>query len=56
MGRDRKISDSDAEKEITRMMAESGKRDELRDKLLDHLNSSESGWRDQVILSAETLL
>ena len=51
MGRPRKSSnsasaDEAAEADLTRLLNESGKKDELRDTLMDHL--ANSGWRDQV--------
>lgn len=48
MGRHRKLSFSEAENELTRMLNESGKKEEFKAKLLERL--AETGWRDQVKL------
>ncbi len=53
MGRKRsshkELSLSEAEVEITRLLTESGKKEELRERLLDKL--ADSGWKDQVLLA-----
>ena len=45
----RKNSMAEAETHLNQMLDETGKKDELRDKLLEDL--SETGWRDQVKLA-----
>merc|ERR1711976_472199 len=46
MGRERKLSNGDAHAQLTHMLNEHGKKEELREALMTHLN--ESGWRDQL--------
>ena len=46
MGREKKLSNDDAHDQLTHMLNEHGKKEELRELLLTQLN--ETGWRDQV--------
>ena len=48
MGRARKSSVSEADAELVRILTESGKKEELREKLMEQLADPSSGWRDQV--------
>ena len=48
MGRQRKMSNDEAEIALNKRLDSSGKKEELKEKLLDQLN--ETGWRDQVAL------
>ena len=48
MGRTRKTSVSEADAELVRILTESGKKEELRDRLMDYLGDPSCGWRDQV--------
>lgn len=50
MGRTRKTSVSEADAELVRILTESGKKEELRDRLMDYLGDPSCGWRDQVKL------
>ena len=45
-GRNRKTSVAEAETQLNQMLDETGKKEELRDKILEDL--SETAWRDQV--------
>ena len=44
--RNRKTSVAEAETQLNQMLDETGKKEELRDKILEDL--SETAWRDQV--------
>ena len=46
MGREKKLTNDDAHDQLTHMLNEHGKKEELRELLLTQLN--ETGWRDQV--------
>ena len=48
MGRTRKSSVSEADAELVRILTETGKKEELRVRLMDQLGDPSCGWRDQV--------
>ena len=48
MGRTRKSSISEADAELVRILTETGKKEELRVRLMDQLGDPSCGWRDQV--------
>lgn len=52
--RQRKLSDSEAEEKINKLLLEGGDRDRIRDKLKGQL--SDSNWRESVKLEAKEIL
>ena len=52
--RTRKLSDSEAEEKINKLMLESGDRDKIRDKLQEQL--ADTNWRESVKLEAREIL
>ena len=48
MGRTRKSSVSEADAELVRILTETGKKEELRVRLMEQLGDPSCGWRDQV--------
>ena len=52
--RPRKLSDSEAEEKINKLMLESGDRDKIREKLKEQL--SDTNWREAVKLEAKEIL
>eukprot|EP00090_Calanus_glacialis_P009028 TRINITY_DN17363_c0_g1_i2.p2 TRINITY_DN17363_c0_g1~~TRINITY_DN17363_c0_g1_i2.p2 ORF type:complete len:103 (-),score=53.95 TRINITY_DN17363_c0_g1_i2:69-377(-) len=55
MGRKhRKMSDREAEDALTQQLVETGKREELKEKLMERLE--ESGWKDQVKMACRDVV
>ena len=52
--RNRKTSVAEAETQLNQMLDETGKKEELRDKILEDL--SETAWRDQVFIKISQFL
>ena len=52
--RNRKTSVAEAETRLNQMLDETGKKEELRDKILEDL--SETAWRDQVFIEISQFL
>ena len=54
MGRKEKLSDSEAEERINKLLVDSGERDRLREKLKEQLE--EANWKESVKMEAKEVI